>query len=254
VQLPRGFHRRRPLPARWQVALVAAIAAGGFASSGCTSHHGRQAPPSSSQAQGALQGLQAQATEAETRSFTASYEAQGGSPPSTTVIKVYRTPSAARIDVNESGTIVRIVVNDNGTYSCKVASGTAPLCVTLAGPGQDLQPSLALQLQLQLLFTSGPAELAKGTGFEVKPAGSKSAQVSAPAAACYAIVSVPKNSDVAPGTYCFSDGLLVSAQFRTGSLQLKSLGAQPVASDFTLPASPVPLPSENPAASASSSR
>lgn len=226
------------------------IAAAGLASSGCTSHHDEQ-PPASTSSASALQQLQAQAVQAESRLFTATYEAQGGSPPSTTMIKVFRTPSAARIDVNESGTVVRIIVNDNGTYSCKVEPGAAPLCVTLARAGQPLQPSLALQLQLQLLFTSAPAELAKGTGFEVKPAASASAEGSAPPASCYAIASVPTGSDVAPGTYCFSDGLLVSAQFRTGSLQLESLTAPPSAADFSLPASPVPLPSESPAASSS---
>lgn len=234
-----------------RIAALAVITTGGLASSGCTSHQHAQAPTSRSSAASALQGLQAQAEQAKARSFTATYEAQGGSPPSTTEIKVFRTPSAARIDVDESGTIVRIIVNDNGTYSCKVAPGAAPLCVTLAAAGQDLQPALALQLQLELLFTSGPAELAKGTGFAVQPAASQSAQGSAPAAACYSIVSVPAGSEVAPGTYCFSDGLVVSAQFRTGSLQLRSLGAAPATADFSLPASPVPLPSESPAASKS---
>jgi len=205
----------------------------------CTSHSTPDPTPSMN----ALQGLQAQAQLASTRSFTATYQADGGDPPRTDTITVFRTPSAARIDVEESGVTVRILVNDKGTYSCKLSTGTPTLCVTLARPGEPLPAALAVQLQLQLLFTSGPAEIAKGTGFDVRAAASQAAYGGAPAASCYVIVTAPPGADVSPGTYCFADGLLVTAQFRTGSLHLTALGTSPDDADFTLPASPVPLPS-----------
>jgi hypothetical protein len=205
----------------------------------CTTHPKPAPTPSVN----ALAGLQAQAQRASTRSFTASYEASGGDPARTDTITVYRTPTAARIDVEESGTTVRILSDSSGTYSCRLTTSATPLCVTLAGPGQPLPATLAVQLQLQLLFTSGPAQLAKGTGFEVRPAASQSPRPGVPGSSCYAIVAAPPDAGVSPGTYCFADGLLVTAQFRTGSLQLKSLGSAPTANDFALPASPVPLPS-----------
>ena len=221
---------------------AATIATCLLTTSACTSHPSPDPSPSVT----ALQGLQAQAHLASTRSFSATYRANGGDPPRTDTIRVFRTPSAARIDVEESGVTVRILVNGSGTFSCKLSTGTPPLCVTLAGPGEALPATLAVQLQLQLLFTSAPAEIAEGTGFEVQPAASQVAHAGVPAATCYAIVTAPATADVSPGTYCFADGLLVTAQFRTGSLQLTALDTNPVDGDFTLPASPVPLPSSTP--------
>ena len=235
-----------------------------LATSACTSHHQPAGPSSASLDALAVRHLQDEATLAGKKSFTATYLAQGGSPERTDTVQVYRTPAAARIDVEESGTTVRIVADKSGTYSCKLAPGAAPLCVTLAGAGQQLSPSLAAQLQLALLFTTAPAQLASGSGYHVQPAdtqapsnagaggaGASGATGSLPTATCFAIVHVPTDSDVAPGTYCFSNGLLVSARYRTGSLQLTSIGASPDDSDFSLPASPVPLPSGSAAATPS---
>jgi len=217
----------------------------------CTSHPTPTPTPTPSAR--ALQGLQEQASMAAARSFTASYEAAGTDPDgsrTSSTVRIYRTPSAARIDVDETGITARILINDEGTFSCKLATGATPLCVTLAGPGERLSPSLALQLQFALLFTSAPAEIADGAGFQVEAAPERRAQGDLPAASCYAIISSPDGDDVAPGTYCYSKGLLVSADFRTGSLTLMALGATPVDGDFSLPASPVPLqsPSSSPPA------
>lgn len=240
--------------------LTAAVIGVLLTTAACTSHHPPAGPSSADVDGAALQQLRHQASLAAAKTFTATYRAQGGSPERTDTVHVFRTPSALRLDVDESGATVRIVADDTGTYSCKLAPGAAPLCVTLATAGRPLSSSLAAQLQLSLLFTTAPGELAAGAGFEVQPASSQSPSVavsgsgtsgassttSASAlavATCFAIVKAPTGSDVAPGTYCFADGMLVSARYRTGSLQLTAIGSTPSDRDFSLPASPVPLPS-----------
>jgi hypothetical protein len=220
------------------------------ATSACTSGHKDQ--PSSTGADGgaasasaaaaALAALQHQASTAKDRSFTATYRAQGTNPPRTGTVTVFHTPSATRIDVGEGDTNVRILVTDKGTFSCKFAgAGKAPLCVTLAGPDASIPASV--DPGLQHLFTSALDEITNGAGLHVEPAPQQSPQGSAAPAQCYSVTSVPSTSDLAPGTYCYSDGMLVSAQFRSSSLELTKTGAAPTATDFTLPASPAPLAS-----------
>lgn len=217
--------------------------------SGCTSHHKTASPDdgssaSASAAAAALAELRHQASAAKTLSFTATYQAQGTNPPRTGTVTVFHTASATRIDVAENGTNVRIIVDDLGTFSCKFAgAGKTPLCVELAGPGASIPPSV--DPGLQHLFTTALDEITSGSGLHVAPAPAPAPAPTgtAPAASCYAVTEVPSGGDLAPGTYCYADGMLVSAQFRSSSLQLTKTAESPTASDFALPASPAPLTS-----------
>ena len=225
------------------------------ATSACTSGHKSKPPDdgssaSASAAAAALAELQQQASVAKTRSFAATYQAQGTNPPRTGTVTVFHTSSATRIDVAESGTNIRIIVDDKGTFSCKFAGAAkTPLCVRLAGPNGTIPPSV--DPGLQHLFTSALDEITAGSGLRVAPAPTPSPSGSAAPASCYAVTAVPSGSDLAPGTYCYADGMLVSAQFRTSSLQLTKTAAAPKPSDFTLPASPAPLASASPSATRS---
>ena len=223
--------------------------------SGCTSHH-KDKPPddgssaSAAAAAAALAELQHQASAAKALSFTATYQAQGTDPPRTGTVTVLHTASATRIDVAESGTNIRIIVDDKGTFSCKFAdTSKTPLCVQLAGHDASIPPSV--DPGLQHLFTSALDEITSGSGLRVEPAPAQSPTGGAPSASCYAVTAVPSTSDLAPGTYCYADGMLVSAQFRSSSLQLTKTGGEPATSDFTLPASPAPLSGPSPSATRS---
>lgn len=261
-------YSRRTLTAA--VALVTSIAL-----AGCTSH-AKPAPtaPATAASGAALAGLRAQLAAAAGQSFTATYAGETSDPsPITTTIRVFRTPSQVRLDVDEQGATIQFFFLDNGSFLCRRPTGaastpadgtapspspspsaspspnaTAPVCVTLARPGQQLPVDPAFEY----LFTSEADSLAEATTVAAAPApvGATSAQSTATAdAACYSIAGVPATSKLAAGTYCYSHGVLVSARFRASSLQLISAGPAPSASDFTVPASPVPLASGTPAAS-----
>jgi hypothetical protein len=237
---------RPPLAA---LAAVLAVAAGALA--GCDSGHDTAPSPSSASASdAALAQLRHQAELAADKSYTATYRAEGSDPPSSGTIEVYRTPTQARLDIKESATTERLVVGPDGTFLCRLAGASSTPCVTLAGPGQPLPTHLDLQLQVRHLFTTAPADIARGLesggGFSVRPAPARSAQDGLPAASCFAIAAAPASSGIAPGTYCYHDGVLTGVQFRTGSLDLVKLGGPPPPGSFTLPASPVPLHTESP--------
>jgi len=238
----------RPQVALRQFTACAAAALSLVTAAACTSHKSKPAPnlsasAASASAAAALADLKHQASAAEALSFTASYEAQGNDPPRTGTVKVFHTPTALRIDVDEAGTNVRILVTDKGTFSCKFSGGAGknPLCVTLAGPGQSIPATL--DPGLQHLFTSALDEIISGTGLHVGPAPDQTSAASGSPASCFAIASVPSGSDLAPGTYCFANGLLTSAEFRASSLRLTKVGPAPSTSDFALPAQPAPLAS-----------
>ncbi len=235
--------------------LLIAIMASLVAISGCTSHSKSEDPGASAAAASAAQAaalaaFKQQAKAAAGNSYTATYRAEGSSPPSTGTIEVYRTPGKTRLDIQAGGASERILVEPQGTYLCKLEK-TSP-CVTLAGPGEPLPSALDLQLQIRHLFTTAPDAMADGTGFvvhEAPPAssGSPAASSARPSSSCFVVVSAPSESGVDPGTYCFDDGMLTSVRFRTGSLTLTDRGPTPKDADFALPASPVPLsPSATP--------
>lgn len=228
------------------------------ATSACTSGHKSKPPAggvngssaSASAAAAALAELQHQASLAQGKSFTATYAAQGSNPPRSGAVTVFHTPAATRLDVGESGTNVRILVTDKGTFSCKFASaGKTPLCVTLAGPGATIPPSL--DPGLQHLFTSALDEIRNGSGLHVQAAPPQSPPGSSGPASCYAVTAAPPNGDLVPGTYCYLDGVLTSAEFRSSSLRLTKMGPAPKGADFALPASPAPLASPSPSATRS---
>jgi len=225
------------------------------ATSACTSSHKDKQPDDGSSASAAaaaaaLAELQRQASYGENLSFTATYQAQGSNPARSGTVTVFHSAVATRIDVGESGTNVRILVNDKGTYSCKFAGADkTPLCVTLAGPGGTIPPSV--DPGLQHLFTSALDEIVNGSGLHVEPAPPQTPPGSTDPAACYAITAAPSNGDLVPGTYCYLNGVLVSAEFRSSSLRLTKMEAEPKTADFALPASPAPLASASPSATRS---
>jgi hypothetical protein len=261
------------------VALVTSIAL-----AGCTSH-AKSTPtaPATAASGAALAELRAQLAAAAGQSFTATYAGETSDPsPITTTIRVFRTPSQVRLDVDEQGATIQFFFLDNGSFLCRRPTGaasapaagtsppspspssspsaspnaTTPVCVTLARPGQQLPVDPAFEY----LFTSEADSLAQATTVSAAPAGATSAlptsglptsavPTAAATTACYSIAGVPATSKLAAGTYCYSHGVLVSARFRASSLKLISAGPAPSASDFTVPASPVPLASGSPAAS-----
>jgi hypothetical protein len=203
--------------------------------------------------------LAAVATVAKSASYDASYaahsDAKGAQPARTSTIEVYHTASATRLDVDEQTTHVLIQVDAAGTASCTVSAGSANACVLLAGPDASI-PANIPDPGLQHTFTSTLDVMASGTGLTVAAAAPIAATNGVPAANCFALIAAP--SPTAPaGTYCFSaGGIVVRAQFRSSLLQLTSIGAQPASSNFSLPASPVPVPvaaSSGPGSPASSS-
>ncbi len=217
---------------------------------GCTSDHKNQptstgsngGSASAAAAAAALAELQREASSAEHQSFTATYQAQGSNPARSGTVTVFRSPTATRIDVGESDANVRILVTDKGTYSCKFAGASkTPLCVTLAGPGGTIPPSL--DPGLQHLFTSALDEIIDGSGLHVEAAPPQTPPGSSDPASCYAVTAAPSDGGLVPGTYCYRNGVLTSAEFRSSSLRLTKMDAAPKASDFTLPASPAPLAS-----------
>jgi hypothetical protein len=241
------------------VAALAGTAACVLGASACTAHSGPSAAERSAsaasasarEAREALSQLQRQTSSGINLSFTATYRAEETNPARSGTIHVFHTPSAARIDVDEAGATVRILVNDKGTFSCKFATGSKPpLCVTLAAHGEQVPASL--DPGLQHMFTADLGDLVDNTVVHAAPSPSGVTASAAAGAACFAVSSLPAGSDLSAGTYCFANGLLVSAQFRTSSLQLTAAGRSPASSDFTLPASPAPLSSGTPSAATAS--
>jgi hypothetical protein len=233
------------------LALVGLV--GLVATSGCTSSHQRKQPDdgssassaSASAAAAALAELQRQASYGEQLSFTATYRAQGSNPARSGTVTVFHSPVATRIDVGESGANVRILVTDKGTFSCKFAgTNKTPLCVTLAGPGGTVPPSV--DPGLQHLFTSALDEITNGSGLRVEAAPPQTPPGGADPASCYAITAAPSSGDLVPGTYCYLNGVLVSAEFRSSSLRMTKMEGAPKPSDFALPAPPAPLASASP--------
>jgi len=217
---------------------------------GCTSDHKDQpastgsngSSASAAAAAAALAELQRQASDGKHLSFTATYQAQGSDPARSGAVTVFHSPTATRIDVGESDANVRILVTDKGTYSCKFAgAGKTPLCVTLAGPGGTIPSSL--DPGLQHLFTSALDEIMNGSGLHVEAAPPQTPPGSSDPASCYAITAAPPDGDLVQGKYCYLNGVLTSAEFRSSSLRLTKMDAPPKASDFTVPAPPAPLAS-----------
>jgi hypothetical protein len=213
--------------------------------SGC-GHHRRAAEPpatsssasSTSASAAALKSLESDAGTARAASFAATYRAQDNA--RTGTVRVFRTPTKSRLDVETAGasTTVRIIVDSTGTYSCKLGTGTAPLCVTLASPNQQSMP---LDPGLQHVFTSAFDLMAAGSGITVAPQVTHEI-IAGLSTTCYTVTDSASTTTLSPGQYCFgAAGVLAKAQFRTSSLTLLSLDPAPQAGDFTLPASPAPL-------------
>jgi hypothetical protein len=217
---------------------------------GCSSKHQKATPsptaaaPASSPS--AASQLAAVASVAGSAGYDATYtahsDAQASEPARTSTIQVFRTATQTRLDVDEQSTQVLIQVDANGTSSCTVSTGTPDACVLLAGPDASI-PANVPDPGLQHTFTSSLTVLAAGTGLTVARAPGIPAAAGLPAASCYAVMAAPDRT-VSPGTYCFSaTGVVVRVQFRSSLLQLTAIGEQPTASDFSLPASPVPVSS-----------
>jgi hypothetical protein len=220
----------------------------------CSSKHPTPAPssPATSTPNAAAQ-LAAVAGVAKSAQYDATYtahsDAQGSQPARSSTIEIYRTATETRLDVDEQSTHVLIQVDATGTSSCTVSAAATSACVRLAGAG-DAIPSNIPDPGLQHTFTSTLDVMAAGSGLQVDPAAPIAAVDGLPAANCFALISAP-SATASPGTYCFSaGGIVVRAQFRSSLLQLTAIGAQPAASDFSLPASPVPVMSSAPASPA----
>jgi hypothetical protein len=230
-----------------------------LAASGCTSHH-NNASPSSGPAATVASPAAALATIAQVAreaDYTATYRADSSdSPPRSNTITVFRTGTQTRLDVTDTTGHILIQVDPTGTYTCKLPTSGTPSCLTLAGPGQAVAPSL--DPEGQALFTTTLDVLAQDNDLTVASEAPLAATNGLPAASCYAVIAAPAGG-VTPGTYCFTgSGILTRVQFRTSLLQLTALSGAPVDSDFTLPVTPLPLgtpassgapPSGSPAAS-----
>lgn len=240
----RSLKNGRSLASAASVLLLAACTSHGTAPTPAPSPSSD--PPSSSPTDTALRSLRAQASEAARTSFSATYTARGvdqtGKPTSNTM-RIFRAPDTTRIDVTDGDVTTRILALTKGMFACRLVKTSAQWCVALPGPGDPAAPLWAAPREFALLFTAAPAKLATGSGYEVRSAPALPARGDAPASSCYSLVSTPDDAGLQPGTYCYADGMLVSADFRTGSLELTEVGTPPVSGDFTLPASPVPLPS-----------
>ncbi|HTC70091.1 MAG TPA: hypothetical protein VK662_11020 [Acidothermaceae bacterium] len=213
-----------------------------LAASGCTSHHSN-ASPSSGPAVVAPSPAAALATVAQLArdaNYTATYRADSSdSPPRSNTIIVFRTSTQTRLDVTGAAGHVLIQVDPTGTYTCNLPTSGTPSCLTLAGPGQAVPPSL--DPEGQALFTTTLDVLAQDNDLTVASEAPIAATNGLPAANCYAVIAAPAGG-VSPGTYCFTgSGILTRVQFRSSILQLTKLAAAPVDSDFTLPATPLPL-------------
>jgi hypothetical protein len=233
--------RFRPAAAACLLALTAACS------------HGARTPapsspaPSSPAASAALAALAQQAISA---SYTATYLAQtSDTPPRSSTITVYRTPTRTRLDVAETSGLVRIQVDPTGTYTCNVPATGKASCLTLAGAGQPVPANV--DPSGQYLFTSTLDVFATSTGLTVAPAPAESATGGVPSVRCFA-VNAGADPRAASGTYCFTaTGIVARAQFRATVLQLTALGATPTDSDFTLPATPAPVAITSPTPSKS---
>ena len=213
-----------------------------LAASGCTSHHST-ASPSSAPAVSAPSPAAALATIAQLArdaNYTATYRADSSdSPPRSNIIIVFRTSTQTRLDVTGAAGHVLIQVDPTGTYTCNLPTSGTPSCLTLAGPGQAVPPSL--DPEGQALFTTTLDVLAQDNDLTVASEAPLAATNGLPAASCYAVIAAPAGG-VSPGTYCFTGaGILTRVQFRSSILQLTALAGAPVDSDFTLPATPLPL-------------
>jgi hypothetical protein len=213
-----------------------------LAASACTSHHSN-ASPSSGPAVSAPSPAAALATIAQVAreaDYTATYRADSSdTPPRSNTITVFRTSTQTRLDVTGTTGHVLIQVDPTGTYTCNLPTSGTPSCLTLAGPGQAVAPSL--DPAGQALFTTTLDVLAQDHDLTVATEAPLAATNGLPAANCYAVISAPAGG-VSPGTYCFTgSGILTRVQFRSSLLQLTALSGAPVNSDFTLPATPLPL-------------
>jgi hypothetical protein len=225
-----------------RTAVGAASGALTLAATGCTSHHTK--PPDSSQPASSgpapAAALATIAQVARAAAYTATYSAQSSdSPPRSNIITAFRTSTQTRLDVTETTGHVLIQVDPTGTYTCNLPTSGPPSCLTLAGPGQAVPPSV--DPAGQALFTTTLDVLAQGNDITVATEAPRPAGNGIPAATCYAVIAAPAGG-VSPGTYCFTaSGILTRAQFRSNVLQLTALSGTPVDSDFTLPATPLPL-------------
>jgi hypothetical protein len=213
-----------------------------LAASGCTSHHDN-ASPSSEPATSAPSPAAALATIAQVArgaEYTATYRADSSdSPPRSNLITVFRTSTQTRLDVTGTTGHVLIQVDPTGTYTCNLPTSGTPSCLTLAGPGQAVAPSL--DPAGQALFTTTLDVLAQDNDLTVASEAPLAAANGLPAAKCFGVIAAPAGG-VSPGTYCFTgSGILTRVQFRSSLLQLTALSGAPVNSDFTLPATPLPL-------------
>jgi hypothetical protein len=229
------------------VACLVVLTAG--CSHGATSPAPSASPSPSPSPSAALAAL---AIRASAATYSATYLAQSSdNPPRSSTITVYRTPTHTRLDVTETGGLVRIQVDPSGTYTCNVPTTGTPSCLTLAAGAAPVPANL--DPSGQDLFTTTLDVLAKGTDLTVTTAPSQPATSAVPSSQCFA-VNAGTNAGAASGTYCFTaTGLVARAQFRSNILQLTAVGTQPAAGDFTLPASPVAVPSPATSPGASSS-
>ena len=213
-----------------------------LAASGCTNHHDNASPSSgpASTAPSPAAALATIAQVAREADYTATYRADSSdSPPRSNNITVFRTSTQTRLDVTGSTGHVLIQVDPTGTYTCNLPTSGTPSCLTLAGPGQAVAPSL--DPAGQALFTTTLDVLAQDNDLTVASEAPLAAANGVPAASCYAVISAPAGG-VSPGTYCFTaSGILTRVQFRSSILQLTALSGAPIDSDFTLPATPLPL-------------
>ncbi len=272
--LSSTFSSTLPLPGVRSIAVCAMAVA---LTSGCTAHHhsATQTPAPTSDSLPAKQ-LAAIATVAEAAEYDAIYsahsDAQSGQPARTNIIKVYRTPTRTRLDVDEQDTHVLIQVDATGTSSCTITTGVGSACVLLAGPGSSV-PADVPDPGLQHTFTSTLKALASSSDLRIKATQAIPAENGLPAASCFVVTdapvtnapgtnaaandaatqSPPAGASAPAGTYCFSAaGIMVRVRFQSSVLQLTSIGEQPVASNFQLPAAPVPVKRPTPSATPAS--
>ena len=246
MEIDRGdsASTRSNSPWRADVGVFAAVLGAILAlTAGCTSHS-HTAPPApsllaSSSGPSAAAQLAAIAAIARGAQYTGTYSADSSdNPPRASTIVAYRTPTSTRLDVSEADGRVVIQVDPTGTYTCNLPNGGTPTCLTLAGPGAPVPANV--NPSGQALFTTTLDTLAQGVDLTVSAEAPRPAAQGIPASSCFALIAAPDG--VSPGTYCFSAaGVLTRAQFRSNVLELTALAANPVQSDFSLPASPSPV-------------
>jgi hypothetical protein len=219
-------HAHRPWRIRAAASALVVLAATGLVS-GCGDDAAVGDPAEQ------LSDFRSRAAAGADASYTATYDLTQGDAGGNATVAVAHTPTDLRLDITTESGVTTSITTSDGTVACQSVAKAATTCLQVAAAGKE--PPTSLNPGLRAVFTTTLDKLGQGFG-TVEILGNPtntSADV---------LCGRVTGNDVTNGLYCLlPTGVIDTANFSSGSLDLTGQQGAPTDASFTPPASPRPV-------------